>query len=132
MGNDERRTSDERRANERQVGGDHYKIMPIEHWDLSVMFNMDPFQYQITKYVLRWRDKNGLMDLEKVVHFAQKYLEIERMRKEGNLTIELLRGAMVKLLREVNEEFDSQAEHATSLRDGTEAPHLVPVPGRDQ
>jgi hypothetical protein len=87
-------------ANERQVGGDHYKKMSLEHWDLSVIYNWDPFQYQITKYVMRWRDKNGLQDLEKVVHFAQKYLEIEILRKQGNLTIAILKAALEKLMIE--------------------------------
>lgn len=78
-------------ANKIQHGGNHYKKMPIEHWDLSVMFNWDTFQYQITKYVMRWRDKNGLLDLQKVVHFAQKYLEIETLRASGvDVTAKLL------------------------------------------
>jgi hypothetical protein len=39
------------------------------------MFGWDPFQYQITKYVMRWKDKNGIQDLEKAAHFLEKYIE---------------------------------------------------------
>lgn len=73
-------------ANKRQVGGGHYKKMPLEHWDLASIFEWDFFQYTITRYVMRWRDKNGLQDLEKVIHVAQKYFEIETLKKEKPLT----------------------------------------------
>jgi hypothetical protein len=85
------------RANERQVGGDHYKKMPIEHWDLVAIFDWDFFQAQITRYMMRWRDKDGLKDLEKMTHVAQKYLEVERLRAEGKLTPTILREAIQKL-----------------------------------
>ena len=65
------------KANERQVGGDHYKMGEHEeHWDRAWRLKWDPFQYQITKYVERWKDKNGVEDLEKALHFLQKYIEV--------------------------------------------------------
>ena len=80
-------------ANERQVGGGHYKdkatglwhtcrkcnhkaFIPLQHWDIVNIFKLDYFQGQITKYVMRWRDKNGVQDLHKGEHFMQKYLEL--------------------------------------------------------
>jgi hypothetical protein len=123
---EERRSGDDRRANERQVGGDHYKIMPIEHWDLAAMFSWDPFQYQITKYVMRWRDKNGVQDLEKVVHFAQKYVEVEKARAAGTLTVGILKDALTKELRQANER-EEQRDHGESIRDGEQPLHLRPV-----
>ena len=45
-------------------------------------FTIDPFALtkeaggQITKYVTRWKKKNGLPDLLKAQHFLQKYIEI--------------------------------------------------------
>lgn len=64
-----------RTSNLRQVGGRHYGLREFQHWDLSVMFGWDPFQYQITKYVMRHWDKDGVKDLEKAQHFLEKYLE---------------------------------------------------------
>lgn len=61
-------------ANDRQVGGSHYRA-PIQHWDYALANNMDYFQGQITKYVTRWKEKNGIMDLEKAQHFLEKYIE---------------------------------------------------------
>jgi hypothetical protein len=66
------------KANDRQVGGNHYKGMGVEHWDVAWKMNMDYFQGQITKYVTRWRDKDGIPDLEKGFHFYEKYLELVR------------------------------------------------------
>lgn len=69
-------------ANSRQVGGDHYKTPNgIEHWDIVAMFNLDYFQGQITKYVMRWRAKGGIKDLEKARHFLDKYIEVERAKE---------------------------------------------------
>jgi hypothetical protein len=47
-----------------------------EHWDRAWRLGWDPFQYQITKYVERWKDKNGVQDLEKARHFLDKYIEV--------------------------------------------------------
>jgi hypothetical protein len=67
-------------ANTRQVGGDHYKGdgTLVEHWDIAIMHKMDFFQYQVTKYVMRWKKKNGVKDLEKAMHFIQKYIEVHK------------------------------------------------------
>jgi len=64
------------RANDRQVGGDHYRGHDVQHWDYAWMKRFDPFQYQITKYVERWRKKNGVQDLRKALHFLEKYIEL--------------------------------------------------------
>lgn len=63
-------------ANSAQVGGTHYRS-PIQHWDFVVANDLDYFQGQITKYVTRWRKKNGIDDLYKARHFLQKYIEIK-------------------------------------------------------
>lgn len=69
-------------ANERQVGGTHYKTTEgvPEHWDLAVMYDWDYFQGQIMKYVMRWKAKgetfeDRLKDLNKAKHFLEKYIE---------------------------------------------------------
>lgn len=72
-------------SNQRQVGGGHYKSMAIEHWDYAFENNLDYFQGQITKYVSRWKTKNGLQDLIKAQHFLEKYIEASRRRSENGL-----------------------------------------------
>lgn len=63
-------------ANERQVGGEHYKTGGEEHWDRVARLKLDYFQGQITKYVERWNKKGGVQDLKKARHFLDKYIEL--------------------------------------------------------
>jgi len=67
--------------NKEQIGGDHYGQGELpQHWDLTIMYGWDPFQYQIIKYLMRWKDKHDtfelrLDDLKKAKHFLEKYIE---------------------------------------------------------
>lgn len=62
-------------ANSRQVAGKHYEGL-IQHWDFVVANNLDYFQAQITRYITRCKKKNGKEDLEKAIHYLQKYEEV--------------------------------------------------------
>lgn len=69
-------------ANDIQIGGDHYKVGGEEHWDRAYRLKYDPFQYIITKWIERWRDKGGINDLLKARHAIDKYIEVaEREEK---------------------------------------------------
>jgi len=66
--------------NEKQVGGEHYKRGDgPQHWDMVYEFDLDYFQGNITKYLFRWRQKNGVEDLKKAQHYLEKYLQIAEM-----------------------------------------------------
>jgi hypothetical protein len=68
-------------ANDRQVGGEHYKTdNGLQHWDIVDIFNLGYFEGQITKYLFRWKKKGGIKDLEKAQHFLEKYIEIEKAK----------------------------------------------------
>lgn len=62
-------------ANDHQVGGAHYKTA-YEHWDLVQDTHMDYLAGCATKYVARWRKKNGIEDLKKSLHYVNKLYEI--------------------------------------------------------
>lgn len=73
----ENQQSQQDEANSRQVGGDHYKKHgALQHWDIVAMFGLDYFQGNITKYVIRYRDKGGVEDLRKARHYLDKYIEV--------------------------------------------------------
>lgn len=61
-------------ANTRQVGGDHYQS-DYQHWDWSEEIDLDPLLYAATKYLTRWRNKNGVADIEKAIHYVDKRME---------------------------------------------------------
>jgi len=66
-------------ANDVQIGGDHYKTdAGIQHWDVVEMFELGYMEGQITKYIFRWKKKDGLKDLLKAQHFLEKMIEIEK------------------------------------------------------
>lgn len=62
-------------ANEYQVGGDHYNNKPYQHWDFVIDTNQPYLIACATKYVSRWREKNGLKDLEKAKHYLEKAIQ---------------------------------------------------------
>lgn len=65
------------RANDTQEGGRHYKMPGYEeHWDRAWRLDYDCFQYIITKWVERWKDKGGIEDLKKAQHSITKYIEV--------------------------------------------------------
>ena len=64
------------KANETQVGGNHYRNGGEQHWDRAWRLQYDPFQYIITKWLERWRLKGGVEDLYKARHAMDKYIEL--------------------------------------------------------
>ena len=73
-------------ANDKQVGGGHYRGAELQHWDLVDIYQWDYFQAQIIKYVMRHKQKNGIEDLKKAIHFAEKYIELLQEPGEGEPT----------------------------------------------
>lgn len=64
------------KANDHQVGGNHYKTS-MEHWDLVSLLKLDYFIGCSTAYVVRWRKKgDGYQDLKKALHFLNKRIEL--------------------------------------------------------
>ena len=61
-----------------QIGGSHYKSMPIQPMEFSMANNMDACQHTIIKYVARFRDKGGVQDLEKAKHVIDMLIEFEQ------------------------------------------------------
>lgn len=61
-----------------QVGGGHYKSMPIQPMHFSMANGMDACQHTAIKYVARFRDKGGIEDLEKAKHVIDMLIEFER------------------------------------------------------
>ena len=68
-------------ALDKQVSGKHYKdcvIQPVEY----IHANGLPFiEGNVVKYITRWRDKGGLDDLKKVIHYVELLIELEGKAK---------------------------------------------------
>ena len=75
-------------ANSKQVDGEHYKNKVIQPWDYIVANNMGFLEGSVIKYVSRYKEKNGLKDLEKAKHFIEKLIEVLRQQEEKEGSIE--------------------------------------------
>lgn len=71
-------------ANDRQPGGNHYKAQKIQPWDFIAANNIGFFEGNAIKYLTRWKEKGGIQDLEKAVHFIEKLIETEKEKIENS------------------------------------------------
>ena len=67
-------------ANGKQVSGNHYKEKEIQPWDYIYLNNLGYFEGNCVKYVSRWRDKGGVADLHKAIHYLEKLIELEEAK----------------------------------------------------
>lgn len=58
-------------TNDYQIGGNHYKTA-YQHWDFVCDTGIHYLLGCATKYVARWRSKNGVEDLRKAIHYLAK------------------------------------------------------------
>lgn len=65
------------KASEQQIGGDHYKKYPIQPVTFSMANELNHCQANVVKYIVRYKDKDGLKDLEKAIHYIRLLAEFE-------------------------------------------------------
>lgn len=78
---------DYKRINDVQFGGTHYKKHGnYQPWDVITAWNLGYLDGTALKYIARWRDKGGVEDIKKAIHFLQKFLEVEEAKlKNGQV-----------------------------------------------
>lgn len=64
-------------ALEVQVEGSHYKTCAIQPVEFIHANNLPFIEGNCIKYLVRWRDKGGIKDLEKVKHYIDLLIELE-------------------------------------------------------
>ena len=63
-----------------QVGGNHYKDLPIQPVEYIHANAIGYFEGNVIKYISRWRKKNGIADLEKAKHYIELLIEMENRK----------------------------------------------------
>jgi hypothetical protein len=58
----------------RQVGGTHY-FNPIQPWDIIRAWDLNYWEGNIVKYLLRHKGKGKVEDLEKAKHYIEYLIE---------------------------------------------------------
>ena len=62
------------RKSHRQIGGDHY-FNAIQPWDIIRAWDLNYWEGNIVKYVLRHKGKGKVEDLEKAKHYLEYLIE---------------------------------------------------------
>ena len=63
---------------DKQIGGSHYKFFPIQPYEFISKNGLTFFQGCVIKYVCRYMHKNGIEDLDKIIHYCE--LEKKKLR----------------------------------------------------
>ena len=63
-------------AMDKQVGGSHYQL-PIQPIEYILANGLGYCEANVVKYVSRWRNKGGIQDLKKAIHYLEMLIEEE-------------------------------------------------------
>jgi len=70
-------------ALDKQVGGSHYKDMAIQPIEYIHKNGLGFCEGNIVKYITRWKTKNGIEDLKKVIHYAELLIQMEQEKQQS-------------------------------------------------
>jgi hypothetical protein len=62
----------------KQVGGNHYKKYKIQPVEFIIKNNIGFVEGNIIKYVLRFKEKGGVSDLEKAKHYIELLIDLSK------------------------------------------------------
>ena len=64
-----------------QIGGQHYKGKAIQPIEYCMANNLNACESSIVKYITRWSDKGGVLDLEKIKHYVDLLIQLDPRAK---------------------------------------------------
>lgn len=70
-----------------QIGGNHYKQLPIEPLVYIMANKLGFVEGSVVKYVSRWKFKGGIQDLEKAAHLLLAYVEDLKAKNPEGLVV---------------------------------------------
>jgi hypothetical protein len=70
-----------------QVGGGHYKDYNIQPMEFFIANNINYPVAAVIKYVMRYKDKNGIQDLDKAIHILEMLKEDYGKLDKNTLTV---------------------------------------------
>jgi hypothetical protein len=60
---------------DRQVGGDHYKRLKLQPWEIVDACGLNFYEGNAIKYILRHKG-NRIEDLKKAIHYLEHQIEL--------------------------------------------------------
>ena len=75
-------------ANDKQIGGDHYKNMGVEPWDVVDTWPVEQrigyYRGGALKYIMRLGNKDEMVqETGKGIHYLEKLLEVLKEQSDG-------------------------------------------------
>lgn len=67
-------------ALDKQIGGSHYRNKGLQPIELIVALNLNFIEGNIVKYITRYKEKNGVQDIMKCIHYSQLAIELKCIR----------------------------------------------------
>ena len=64
----------------KQVGGNHYKNYEIQPVEFIIKNNIGFVEGNIIKYILRFKEKGGVVDLKKAKHYIELLIDSTKSR----------------------------------------------------
>lgn len=64
-------------ALDKQEGGQHYKAYAIQPIEFIYENNVPYCEANVIKYVMRHKEKNGVEDLRKAIHYIELLIDLE-------------------------------------------------------
>jgi len=64
----------------KQVGGSHYKNYKIQPIEFIIKNNIGFVEGNIIKYILRFKEKGGVQDLNKAKHYIELLIDTTKSR----------------------------------------------------
>jgi hypothetical protein len=64
----------------KQIGGNHYKKYKIQPVEFIIKNNIGFCEGNIIKYILRFKEKGGVIDLEKAKHYIELLIDSTKSR----------------------------------------------------
>lgn len=70
------------KAIDKQVGSDHYKVMKLQPIEYIEANELGFCLGNVVKYITRHKQKGGLEDIEKAIHYLELYKELHYEDKD--------------------------------------------------
>ena len=105
-----------------QEGGGHYKnkaIQPVQYIHAN---GLGFCEGNVVKYITRWRDKNGLADLQKAKHYIDLLIELERLKESPALDMDESRADVIGQNGNNGEHYTSTPRAVCDCRVGCDRP----------
>ena len=75
-------------VDEKQIAGDHYKKHgDLQPWNVILAWDLGYLDGTALKYIARWKDRGGINDLKKAIHFLEKLIEVTEAQSQTIHTI---------------------------------------------